>query len=341
MKLNIYTDRSFIRANSKYVPLLFPFWGECDSMAGNIDYGRYEEFTNVGGTYFSTVPIEHAHGVVLPSEWPEGGKYPEASKIANEAHKYGKPIIIFFNSDSTEEIPIRNSLVFRTSLYSSKRKANEFALPGWSLDFLKAYLDGNISIRKKKSIQTISYTGYVDYNSSINFAKCMIRRVVYGRESNPGRYLRGEAIRLLKKRREIRTNIFIREAGWSAISGCSSETLRKEYVRNMVDSDYALVVRGKGNFSYRLYEILSCGRIPIFVNTDCVLPFDHLVNWEKYMIWIESDDIDSIADRIVDYHSSISDKEFEEMQHNCRNLYEEWIRPTGFYSNIWRCLPQF
>jgi hypothetical protein len=337
MKLKIFTDKSSLRRNTPHVPLLCPFWGECDSIAGNIDYGRFEEMRRVGATYFSIVPIEQAHGVVLPSEWPAGGKYPEARKLADQAAKYGKPIIVFFNNDSSEDIRLRNSLVFRTSFYSSTRKVNEFALPGWSLDFLKAYLDDQLVIRRKREVPIVGYTGYTDYHNLPTFLRGYVRRFVYSGEPNPGRLLRGQAVRILARCKSVGASFIIRD---SRMLGYSSESRRREYVQNIVDSDYSLVVRGRGNFSYRLYEILSCGRMPIFVNTDCVLPFDHLIDWKKYMIWIEADDIDSIADRIADYHSAISDNAFVEMQYECRQLYEEWIRPAGFYSNIWRCLPQ-
>ena len=40
------------------------------------------------------------------------------------------------------------------------------------------------------------------------------------------------------------------------------------------DNLYGLCVRGFGNFSFRLGETLMMGRIPILIDTECILPFD-------------------------------------------------------------------
>ncbi len=319
-KLKIFTDKRYLRSlGHNYISMLAPFWGDCDPSYKNIDYGRFQEYTKIGSQFIELVTIEESDAVVLPNEWPAGGKYIEANAIIDMANKYSKPILIFFNNDSSEDINIGNSIIFRTSFYASTRKNNEYAMPGWSKDFVKEYLNGEIQIRTKKSIPAVSYTGYVDYYNIRTFMKYLIRKNILGGETNPGRYLRGETIRLIKESKEIRPSFIIRD---SRIKGYSSETLRKEYVRNIVDSDYSLVIRGKGNFSYRLYEVLSCGRIPLFINTDCVLPFDHMIDWKKYMIWVESCDLPSIGRMVSDYHESITEKQFKDMQKECRELYE-------------------
>ena len=41
---------------------------------------------------------------------------------------------------------------------------------------------------------------------------------------------------------------------------------------------FTFCYRGAGNFSYRFYETLMMGRIPILVNTDCVFPFEDKVD---------------------------------------------------------------
>jgi hypothetical protein len=106
----------------------------------------------------------------------------------------------------------------------------------------------------------------------------------------------------------------------------------------MINSDYAIVARGAGNFSYRLYEALSCGRIPIFIDTDCVLPYAHMIDWKKYLLWIDESEIDSLPEKLMQFHETISDQEFVRLQLSIRKLYEEWISPVGFFSNLWRCV---
>lgn len=345
MQLKIFTGKEFISKGAKYsyIPLMYPFWGECDSVQGHIDMGRFDDFTKYGHKYFSLVSIEEADVVVLPSEWPEGGHYPEAEALFEMARNYKKKVVVFFNNDSSEPIQIENAVIFRTSFYAAKKKENEFALPGWNIDFINYFLDGKLIPRPKKDRPTVSYCGYVDYYKvfNMNFVYNILRSIRHGKETNPGRPLRGKAIRTLHKSKLVNTNFIIR-TGTLNYYVAEAEILRSEYVKNMLDSDYALVVRGKGNFSYRLYEVLSCGRIPVFVDTNCVLPFDHIIDWKKYMIWVDVGEIDRIDEKIATFHATFTEESFKELQINIRKLYEEWIAPTGFYSNIWRCsgLPQ-
>ena len=76
----------------------------------------------------------------------------------------------------------------------------------------------------------------------------------------------------------------------------------------------------------------------IFVNTDCVLPYDFAIDWKKYCVWVEESELSSIAEKVLDFHSKLSDREFVELQYECRNLWEKWLSPEGFFKNIYRHL---
>ena len=108
----------------------------------------------------------------------------------------------------------------------------------------------------------------------------------------------------------------------------------------MLESDYALCVRGNGNFSYRLYETLCMGRIPVFVDTDCVLPLDFDIAWREHCVWVDETEIDRIGDRILEFHDSVDEGEFEERQRACRDLWETHISPQGFFSSFHRHFDQ-
>jgi len=340
-KLKLFTDREYLPKGQRYIPLLYPFWGFLSEPPESLDYDRFNEYAAVGGSLFELVPLPEADALLFPSEWRAG--CPEVKAMAQLAKEYGKVLIIFYNNDSYEEIPLENAIIFRTSFYASRRKPNEFAMPGWSRDFLKSYLQGQIRLRDKQALPVIGYTGYVDYYNPLSYIINLGRRIKNGGRAHLGAHLRGKAVRLLSESQMVRGNFLIRDRSGSAMARCFSlrknEVLREEYVRNIVESDYTLVVRGGGNFSYRLYEVLSCCRIPLFVNTDCVLPFDHIIDWKRHILWLEAKDIGAIASKVAEFHAKLSNKEFHNLQLNARRLYEGWISPTGFYSNIHRCLP--
>lgn len=117
--------------------------------------------------------------------------------------------------------------------------------------------------------------------------------------------------------------------------------VRQEYFQNMIDSDYILCCSGYENYSIRLYETLSCGRIPVFINTDCVLPYDFAIDWKKYCVWVDRSELSLIGEKILDFHNNLSTQEFIDLQHECRQFWEKWISPEGFFSNFYRHLEQY
>lgn len=344
MILKIFADKSCLPENERYIVLLYPFWGLLAEPEGDKDAGRFDEYYHVGRKLFTLSPsLKMADIAVLPFGWRTrdqwGSGYNRskelAYELADEAKKHGKRIIILFNSDSDEAVPIDNAIVLRTSFYRTKRKPNEFAIPGWSVDFQHRYLSGTLHIRKKGHIPSVGYCGYLDYDPQNKIKSLLIHsmKVITGR-TQTGARLRGLAVRTLMYDNRVKMNFIFRKG----FGGYGDNSIRQDYVNNIVESDYALVVRGGGNFSYRLYEVLSCGRIPVFVDTDCVLPFDHIIDWKKYCVWIDSKDIESMGDKIVEFHNNITDNDFEELQLSIRRLYEEWISPVGFHKNLWRCV---
>ena len=341
--MKLFANRHILPEKKEYISLLYPFWGMIPEIQGSSDQGRFDDYAAQGRNIFTIVEsLADADAVVLPFEWRSRKQWGEnyernlqaASDLAAEASRFGKKLIIFFNNDSEEPVPVENSIVFRTSFSRSCRQANEFAMPGWSVDFLVRYLGGELIVRPKQSIPVVGYCGYVDYDFSLPQSLLMygLRRLG-GRKIKAGAALRGRAVRGLRKEKRLKLDYIYR----ADFKGGCGERERVEYVQNMTGCDYALVTRGVGNFSYRLYEVMSCGRIPVFVDTDCVLPFDHLIDWKKYCIWVDAAEIEALGEKIVAFHERITPDEFEGLQQSIRKLYEEWLSPTGFYRSIWRC----
>ena len=340
MKLRVYTDRSYLPAGTRHVVFLFPFWGYIPEPLGDKDEGRFDDYARRGGEYFElTEDLAAADVALLPFEWRLGSPehVAQAQRLAVEADRRGKKVIVFFNNDSAEPIPIANAIIFRTSFYRSTRQSTECAVPGWSVDFLPRYLGGKLPVREKRPMPVVGYCGYVDYDFATPKSLLVhLARRISGRKIKPGAALRGRALRSLRRTNGLEVNFVYR----TDFSGGCDQTLREEYVRNIIDSDYALVTRGVGNFSYRLYEVMSCGRIPVLIDTDCVLPFDHIIDWKRYCVWIDESELSLLGKKILDFHEKLSSEEFRELQINIRRLYEEWLSPVGFHQNLRRCLTE-
>ena len=95
---------------------------------------------------------------------------------------------------------------------------------------------------------------------------------------------------------------------------------------------------GGGNFSLRFYEALSCGRIPVFVDTDCVLPFHDTIDWRRYGVWCDQSELPDIADKVADFHARLDARAFATLQRSCRTLWEERLSALGFFSHLHRCV---
>ncbi len=157
-----------------------------------------------------------------------------------------------------------------------------------------------------------------------------------------GRSIRTQALRTLSQSAEVDTNFIIRDRFWAgAVSPdghADPDKLRKvrlEYLQNMINTDYNLCTRGAGNASFRLYETLCCGRIPVFVDTDAILPYDFTVDWKKYCVWVDQNEIPYIAEKVAEFHNKLSPQDFIDLQHECRNLWEEWLSPEGFFAHFY------
>lgn len=107
-----------------------------------------------------------------------------------------------------------------------------------------------------------------------------------------------------------------------------------EFYNNLRDSDYVVCIRGAGNFSVRFYEALAMGRIPIFINTDCALPFDKEINWKKHVVWVEYKERNQVAQKVKKFHEELSGEDFIDLQQTNRNLWETKLTLSGFFNSF-------
>jgi hypothetical protein len=153
---------------------------------------------------------------------------------------------------------------------------------------------------------------------------------------------RAAALEAVSRSHDVQTNFILRDKWFNGafeggrLNRALMDESRREYVENIFGSDYVLCTRGSGNYSIRFYETLSSGRIPVFVNTDCVLPFEEWVDWKQYCVWVEARDVSHIPDKVAEFHESLSPDEFKDRQRASRGLWEEWLSPYGFFKNLRR-----
>ena len=108
---------------------------------------------------------------------------------------------------------------------------------------------------------------------------------------------------------------------------------KKDYVNVIKNSTFPLVIRWDGNYSYRLYEVMSLWKIPLFIDTKCRLPFDNEIDYKNLFIWIPFDDIKNMKKYIDNYLSKNKDN-IEDIQKNIRQIYEGYCTVSSYYTKI-------
>jgi hypothetical protein len=340
--IRLYTDRSHYRREHRrhLVHLLRPVWdGE-------------EAADTSGAPSFRIVPEpDRAHVAVLPMTWNyyvEQGLQHAAHALAAEARGAGKQLLVFAAGDREPLVPIDNAVVLHPgpNRTNGQTKARALALPSFIPDVRALYFDGKPTYREKQELPVVGFCGH-----GASPTHKLVLSVVRGIADNalfrigrlpvvpgpvmPPVLLRARILRALHASPLIDDRFIIRQDYRAGVRDTAAKAdphhpTRLEFVRALDDCDYTLCIRGGGNFSLRLYETLALGRIPIFVDTDSVLPYDFLLDWRQYCCWIGEHEIDRAPEIVAGFHAAMSPRQFIEQQRACRWLWEEWMSTEGY-----------
>jgi len=322
----LFTSREWLEP-AEYVHLLWPEWGASHWHDRFRDL--FTDFLTHGkGLFTLTDDPASADFFLPPCGWQDGGS-PQALRMADLAAQYGRPMVVFYNSDFEGLIPIDNALIFRTSITAANARPNEHAWPAWTCDVLRTYGTGRVEARAKSSRPKVGYCGYIDYRNVVERAQRTLRRQIA-----PWSKLRGEAVRTLAAAPDINTRFVLRRR----FAGNANAMEREEYARNMLACDYALVARGRGNFSYRLYEAMSAGAIPVFIDTDCRLPFDDVIPYRELFVYVPAQDVHGIVDYVLEFHSKHETDSLIMHRQRIRAFFDEHLAPLAFHRRLSKLL---
>lgn len=349
MSLAVYTDPGLLAPGEPHLIALAPLWGPPDPLPW--PYSDYLDEL-IAAKPFTAAPLEEADIAVFPRDWKHARTSEEGVRSAEsfiaDARAAGVTPVFFWASDNTTAFPLRGAVVFRPSLFRSRRKPWEFALPGFHEDLLRHV--GDLPVRRWQRRPTVSFCGHAveepqphGLAGRARHALGDVRRALGVRLGIPLRadiYVRWKALERLAAQSDVVTSFVFRDeyGGTAALHPVFRPELwarmRADYVANMRDSDYVLCTRGGGNYSYRLCETLCLGRIPVFVDTDCVLPYESAIDWPSYGIWLDRRDLPHIAEKIVAFHTRLTRDAFVELQQRCRALWEEYLSPRGYFIHL-------
>jgi hypothetical protein len=290
------------------------------------------EAAAAGGEWRVAQAPEQADVCVYPTDYRDDDEF--ARRAIVECKQRGLPLMLFRNSDDSTPVHLDHGVICRESIEASRQTTSERAMPALCNDMLRHVPGG---VRQKQAKPTLGFCGFVGSS---------LKRMYYGltgrRQKVVGLNLRHRVVKRLEADAAITCKFILRTSFYGGAMGRfhrnvnRAAEVRREYLENILGTDYTVCLRGKGNFSYRFYEVLSAGRIPVFVNTDCALPFADRIDWRRHCVWVEEGQIDRAGEIVREFHDRLSPEQFVETQRANRTLWLDWMSPLGFHRQILR-----
>lgn len=337
--ITFYVDHAWRREGLLHSPLMYPFWGDPPARDNVLLRGMLFKRRGFDTRYYHVADTrDGADMVLMPyAHSAVRRRYPELlERCSTVAQEMGVPLLVDGIEDTQYPIHTPNTYVLRYGGYHFERTEKEIIVPPFANDLLEMYCKEELQIRTKREKPTIGFAGWgklTPYQTLRTVAKELpdrLRGIVDNRfkAKKKGTFFRAQATQALQKSSLVTSNFIVRDSysGHAHTAAKSIEALQREFVDNLLNSDYGLDVRGDANNSTRLFEILSLGRIPVIVDTERNFPFSDKVDYSSFALIVDFRDINKLPERIAEFHTSISPERFEQMQKNAREAYVNYFR---------------
>ena len=265
------------------------------------------------------------------------------ARLKEEVHARDVTAIAATHSDFEWQNPIMNSITFQTSLRRSARRERDFALAGFPTSDLAS--GHGRSVERPSNWTDLPSVGFqgsarrTDLSAERygrDLATWLSERIGLGSavlergKWSEGQLLRAESMAALRME-GVACDFHVATRAYLGATPRKRETSRRSFIDNLLRNQYALCVRGRGNFSYRFYEAMSLSRLPVFIDTDCVLPFDHLVDWPSELVWVDRLRVADSAAILRAFHNEHQGTSLPKQQQRARELFEHWCHPESFW----------
>lgn len=287
--------------------------------------------------------------MLLPFDLSHRATYAVQERALDQvAARRGIPLLGFMVSDSEDPIEPQGAarlIVYRTSIRTSKTsRASEFSMPGFCDDIVDNYLDGTPVFLPFQPKPSVGFIGLASPPRP-RFKEALKASVVIGlwragyRVGNVGKFLRGQALRRLSDIDLVDVDTQLNSGFYHFVPKAGDDQgkvkeQRNDFVENMLRNPYVLALRGNGNYSFRFFETLCVGRIPVLVEAEGRLPLDDRIDYRKHAVVIPYGERQQIAQYISDFHAKQTPESFEALQRSNRELWQTRLSPEGFFPTV-------
>jgi hypothetical protein len=265
-------------------------------------------------------------------------KEAELQKFRRQVLKSKRTLVTF--SNCLEFQPSPGEIFFASATYRDK-KEKSIPTPPWLYDL------GEKVNMPKPSIPTVGFVGNVEYpsrlnsqilryinfsDSLVNWMACSLfvnRKLNLGRRRLIARLLRKKIINEVRKAKNLQTSLIERKGDFFTLPLEERNRQRAEYVENIENNAYILAMRGDDNGCYHLPQVMSAGRIPVFIDTNKWLPELRGMKWEDFCVIVPFSEVHRIGDYIQAFHDQLSDDDFAAVCRKSRAAFEQLL-PHNF-----------
>lgn len=348
--LRLYVNSAWKR-DGLHAPLLYPFWGNPNSDASLFAKEMFDAHPFDTSLYTVTDNIKEADMVFAPYRHNWLLVYDKAllEECARTAKEANLPLLIDGAGDLEFPNTIENSYILRIGGYRFIPEKNRIIIPPASDDLLERCVGGELKLREKRAGEKpiVGFAGWARL-TTIQTLRTVIKelpvrmRSIFDRRygaMKKGVLWRAKAIAALARSSRVALNLRVRASfsGSTKTAEGDLRKLRQDLVDTVLESDYALDVRGDANASTRLFEILSLGRIPVLFDTERNLPFEQEVNYDSFCVRVDFRDIGQLAEKVAKFHATVTPEKYLEMQRQARKAFVEYFRIDAQMRHI---LPQ-
>jgi hypothetical protein len=269
-------------------------------------------------------------------------KEAQLDKFRRQVLRSKRTLVSF--SNCLEFQPYQGEIFFAGATYRDK-KEKSIPTPQWIFDL------GEKKNIPKPSIPTVGFVGNIEYPSRLNslilryikFPDSMVnwmagdlfvnRNLDLGRRRLIARLVRKKVIKEVRKAKNLQISLIERKGDFFSLPVEEKNRKRAEYIENIENNGYILTMRGDDNGCYQLWEVMSAGRIPVFIDTNRSLPELRGMKWEDFCVIVPFSEVHRIGDYIQAFHDKLSDDDFAEACRKSRAAFEQLL-PHNFVLTI-------
>jgi hypothetical protein len=290
----------------------------------------------------------------FPAVWSSyvGPARDQALRWLDRAADAGTTVIVWVDGDQEIDLDHPAAFLFEQGPSASRRPAHA-RVAAWPVlvhDYVAELYDGVLEPRPRGDRPVVGFCGQAAATAGGRARLLAIKlrdraRHATGRTDRlPAPLtshlrLRRRALDVLAGDPRIDTDFIVRDEYRAGVRSLEERVDRTQsssaaFFDNIARTQYTVCLRGGGNFSKRLYEVLCLGRLPVIVDTDQLLPWHDRVDWAALTVVVDHRELDQLADRVVAHHAGLDDAAFADAQRAARELWVDRLSVPGFFARF-------